>query len=543
VAALRDCDIVMKGGVTSAVVYVGAVVELARSYRFRSIGGTSSGAIAAAFTAAAEYRRQRDGLEGLAEPLAGVADQLTTPGFQERIFQAAPPMRPLMRVFLAAVKQGRPRTLTGIAIVAALVRGRWLAAIGPAAIGIGLWTLFATQGWLSLVLALALAVPVLLITVCVGVVASAGALALSVKRFLNDPRHGFGICSGMPEGSRHLAVTDWMHQAIQDAAGLPPSRPLTFRDLDEMGIAVEMLCTDVSCGMPVRLPLARNHGYHFRVDDLRHLFPDAVLEHVRCHAGKADARGLRSVPAEDLPIVVAARLSLSFPVLISAVRLYDASGREHWISDGGIGSNFPIHFFDRWQPTRPTFGLDLRSFMGEPMGDLVWLPKPDDDPFLFRWSPLPSVAIFVRQVVDAAQNWRDSAQADLLGYRDRMCQIRLTSAEGAFNLNMSEETIKELIARGKRAGSRIADQFDLDGHLATRYELLMYLLQGNLQDFESKYSTVRPRLLARQPPGADAETQALLKVARRWGSSPDTVDFTDNVDLDPTPAMRITPRT
>src|SRR5437588_12938950 len=55
---LLECDIVMKGGITSGVVYPSAVAELSKSYRFRNIGGNSAGAIAATLTAAAEYRRQ-----------------------------------------------------------------------------------------------------------------------------------------------------------------------------------------------------------------------------------------------------------------------------------------------------------------------------------------------------------------------------------------------------------------------------------------------------------------------------------------------------
>jgi hypothetical protein len=42
------CDIVMKGGVTSGIVYPLAVCELAKTYTFKNIGGTSAGAIAAA---------------------------------------------------------------------------------------------------------------------------------------------------------------------------------------------------------------------------------------------------------------------------------------------------------------------------------------------------------------------------------------------------------------------------------------------------------------------------------------------------------------
>lgn len=53
-----ECDIVMAGGVTSGIVYPGAIAVIARRYIFRSIGGTSVGAMAAAATAAAEYGRR-----------------------------------------------------------------------------------------------------------------------------------------------------------------------------------------------------------------------------------------------------------------------------------------------------------------------------------------------------------------------------------------------------------------------------------------------------------------------------------------------------
>ena len=52
-----ECDLIMKGGITSGVVYPYAVTEIAKKYQLRSIGGTSAGAIAAAFAAAAEFAR------------------------------------------------------------------------------------------------------------------------------------------------------------------------------------------------------------------------------------------------------------------------------------------------------------------------------------------------------------------------------------------------------------------------------------------------------------------------------------------------------
>jgi hypothetical protein len=52
------CDIIMKGGITSGVVYPLAVLELARKYRLRNIGGTSAWALASVLTTAGEYGRE-----------------------------------------------------------------------------------------------------------------------------------------------------------------------------------------------------------------------------------------------------------------------------------------------------------------------------------------------------------------------------------------------------------------------------------------------------------------------------------------------------
>lgn len=49
-----EFDLVMKGGITSGVVYPRLVKQLSEVYTFRSIGGTSAGAIAAAAATAAQ---------------------------------------------------------------------------------------------------------------------------------------------------------------------------------------------------------------------------------------------------------------------------------------------------------------------------------------------------------------------------------------------------------------------------------------------------------------------------------------------------------
>src|SRR4051812_22015373 len=87
-----ECDLVMKGGITSGVVYPTAILRLAAKYDFRSIGGTSAGAIAAAATAAAQYGRASGGMEKLAE----LGKELGEDGVLRGLFEPQPEMKPLM---------------------------------------------------------------------------------------------------------------------------------------------------------------------------------------------------------------------------------------------------------------------------------------------------------------------------------------------------------------------------------------------------------------------------------------------------------------
>ena len=100
----QECDIIMKGGITSGVVYPLAVVELAKTYRLRNIGGTSAGAIAAALAAAAEHGRddpRAGGFPKLAELPGFLAGHLTG------LFQPAFDTRPKGGIYLVPGKQQR----------------------------------------------------------------------------------------------------------------------------------------------------------------------------------------------------------------------------------------------------------------------------------------------------------------------------------------------------------------------------------------------------------------------------------------------------
>src|SRR3954467_11303175 len=123
---LLDCDIVMAGGVTSGIIYPGAVAMIARRYRFRSIGGTSVGAIAAAVTAAAEFGRQSGSNPRAFEAVGRLAHNLSDPARDGHsrlfhLFTAESSTRPLMA--LAGVLIGGK---SPIAKAVGVVTAHWL---------------------------------------------------------------------------------------------------------------------------------------------------------------------------------------------------------------------------------------------------------------------------------------------------------------------------------------------------------------------------------------------------------------------------------
>ena len=93
------CDVIMKGGITSGVVYPLALTELAKQFRFSQVGGTSAGAIAAAAAAAAEYGRHTPGggFARLAKLPAEVGKILFS------LFQPTPSLKPVFDIAVAAI--------------------------------------------------------------------------------------------------------------------------------------------------------------------------------------------------------------------------------------------------------------------------------------------------------------------------------------------------------------------------------------------------------------------------------------------------------
>ncbi|MEO8035492.1 MAG: patatin-like phospholipase family protein [Acidobacteriota bacterium] len=119
------CDIVMKGGVTSGIVYPRAIGAIARAFTFKNVGGTSAGAIAACLTAAAEYRRSKDGSNAGFELLEKLPDELkeSVDGRSKlfSLFRPDPSTQRIFRVLTAALGNDPAPVRLGRVVSAALV--------------------------------------------------------------------------------------------------------------------------------------------------------------------------------------------------------------------------------------------------------------------------------------------------------------------------------------------------------------------------------------------------------------------------------------
>ena len=184
-----ECDLVMKGGITSGVVYPLAVTELSRVYRLRSVGGASAGAIAAAAAACAELGRTSGGFDKLTA-LPRLLTETVSPG-RSRLFTLFAPQPRMRRLFAFVTAglgtSGRSRALgmVGAALRAWLPYAAAGAALGVVLVVLG-FVLGGPAAWACLVAGLLLAL--------VGLVAGTAYGALRDLAALPDV--GFGLSSG-----------------------------------------------------------------------------------------------------------------------------------------------------------------------------------------------------------------------------------------------------------------------------------------------------------------------------------------------------------
>jgi hypothetical protein len=251
---------------------------------------------------------------------------------------------------------------------------------------------------------------------------------------------------------------------------MPPALP----SRKSRSIDLRMVTTNLTQGRLYGLPLDDDTSrLFFRINELRPFFPPEVIQHLETHskwANLEECTDLRELPKGDLPVVVAARLSLSFPVLFSAVPLWAIERRPNQperpgkclFSDGGICSNFPIHMFDAAIPQWPTFGISLESADGPS----VWLPECDPEGLEEVWNPGVSLKDFVASILNSATNWNDNASARMPGVRDRVVRLFLGQSQSGLNLRLSGPRIMDLAGRhGLPGGEALVRRFI--GHSGT----------------------------------------------------------------------------
>jgi predicted acylesterase/phospholipase RssA len=558
-----ECDVVMKGGITSGVVYPGALVELSRTYRFRGLGGASAGAIGAAAGAAAELARDHDGFARLGELPGELGD-----GKLKALFIPTSRTKPVLDLMLAATDHGSHGVGKVTRLLGVVVRGHLVASVLGVIPGLALVVVgVASGGWSGWLLALAG-----LLVALLGWVAAVGS-RLYHELTVDVPGNHFGLCTGLGSGGRQ-GFTDWLSDQIDAIAHAPDGHPLTFGDLWRGGyddaaplpetpvIDLQMMTTCLSQSRPYQLPWATKDFFYDPVV-WRTLFPAPVMDAL----DRADARPPADAPSGDdapggtasrawqdslaarhepplrrlpeaasLPVVVATRMSLSFPLLISAVPLWAVDWRDRasrdtqdayraslragaapppsgltfaqlWFTDGGLCSNFPLHMFDAALPTRPTFAINLGGFPTgvEPSPDQrhnVELAT-DNYPLALEINQMPTrglaaVTGFAAAAVNTARNWQDNAQLGFPGFRDRIVRVLQTPEEGGLNLAMKGPVITGLSKRGEAAGAAMVEQFTQprypashptatgwDNHRWVRFRALMTVLPAWLTSYQA----------------------------------------------------------
>ena len=591
-ARATECDVVLQGGTASGVIYPRALVTLARRYRLRGIGGTSAGAMAAAVAAAAELGRSTG--KGGFGTIAGVPEELGG-GRLMRLFQPTPRTRALFDLALVLTGGDRPEGRTTLSKIigglAAAIKGYPLAAGGGLMPGLVVLLIGVASGqpWTMLF--------GLVLMVIIELIALLAAIMINLSR--DVPANDFGICTGLTEPGSEAALIDWLSAKIKLAAGVDEDAPpLTFgqlwlgrhdasdADAEQLAEAAEdaaarqvdlrVITTCLSEGRPYELPFSASR-FFYDPQEWGRIFPESVMQALAAASEPAppadvdpqlwlddqvraleQEHGLRRLPAAaDLPLVVAVRMSLSMPLMISAVPLWvvermdtgadprlDPAGPARfvkvWFSDGGLSQNFPVQLFDASLPTRPTYAINLQSFPrgSEPEEEdppleatVEWAHGNRDGlaPKIARWPSrgLSAIAGFLGAVYTSSASWQYTTQLTYPGFRDRIVRVLQTPREGGINLAMDDDTIDRLARRGEFAAQAIADQFDLphfppmqdgrptstgwENHRWVRYRALLSVLPSWAQSYGAGRPAVDP--LIEQPPSFPFRTAGQQELA------------------------------
>jgi len=397
--------------------------------------------------------------------------------------------------------------------------------------------------------------------------------------WLTDRLDDLAGVSGRPDGPGAAALTIgdlWSGSIGERSAEESELLHRAAMEPDLRVINLVLVSTDLSSRRPYRLPFLpadqaeRLGGARFLFCEacLTGLLPDRVVTQMIKAAPSTDTDHpcprhsdgvLRELPEPwDLPVVFAVRLSFSPPGLLSAVPLYSiaevrrtvrydewggASGsapthpdgrdsgrtvaRTHWFADGGLSSNIPVSYFDTLLPRWPTFGINLEDIDPEAPDEVLRVPAQDAAPPQRSWWPIGSAAGLLAALLDTGLGWRDSAQADLPGFRGRVAMVRRGAGERGESFLVSQQTILALAVRGLHAGKTLRERFSGSDDQ----------VPGQTQT--DRYRWIRLRMALREYKGLSLEIGARLPLYRDLASSYHVPEaLTAWFDPPPAPAER-----
>lgn len=459
------CGIIMKGGVSSGVLYPAMLADLAQTHTFAEIGGTSAGAIAAAVLAACQYRANSDPKCPYPFDVLKQINQefLDSPTLLSQLFKPDFESQETFDLLMCLKKRGDLKRREA--------DRRSHAPVAPPVFWGGL-----RSGWSEFLLRrkaqwqeFRLVSPELL------------SLVKAVRQLSSLSSRQFGICTG-------LELSTWLHDRLEAASGI---KVLTFGDLKNSKTDLRMVVTNLGEQEPLVLP-NRSNEYCCKIEDLKSFFPPMVVAHLTGITGSL-VMGGHQLPAgycrfplgDEMPVLVATRLSLSVPVLFRSFPAYQVRWPEVpkdfkvpisdiwmdrcWLVDGGISSNFPVHFFDHWMPEHPIFALKF-LYTKPPKGQSV-RSYTAEQKRKADYSDQSHLLDFLKAIFYVAKDYRDNQHSRLAGFRDRVVDVHLDDDEGGFNLDMGETAIRSLQGKGRLAAAEF-QKLDWDEHQWMRLRIL-----------------------------------------------------------------------
>ena len=312
---------------------------------------------------------------------------------------------------------------------------------------------------------------------------------------------------------------------------------------ESRSIDLRTITTCLSHGRIYELPLANDETpLMFRLSEFKSYFPKAVIDHLRCvskpvqlqtcrflqdkfteraaefcldpklsqntNVSKLDlckkqleaafavpedvSQGfcdpdIRELPNANLPIVVAARLSMSVPILFQNMPLlgfnFDKNAEDItivrlWFTDGGLGSNFPIHLFDKPIPRWPTFGMKIlddpprRTSSGYPLKTYLPYGHKDgaENTLLFpmdesnfsiseKKGGFSAFYFFLKSMYFSTKDGHDQSFLRMPDVRNRVLKLYMNNRSGnSLNLKIAPEQIIDLALKYGAEGGRNAAQ-------------------------------------------------------------------------------------